>query len=130
MVIERLKQFIDAKGLTNKSFEQMVGLSNGAIGKALKGMILGIDKLENVLTVFPDLNPTWLMTGKGDMFGGVYELEKEVERLREENRRLREVKLPVTEVTPMAELFMRFMDNQRQYNELMELMMELYKKAK
>lgn len=108
----------------------MVGLSNGAIGKALKGMILGIDKLENVLTVFPDLNPTWLMTGKGDMFGGVYELEKEVERLREENRRLREVKLPVTEVTPMAELFMRFMDNQRQYNELMELMMELYKKAK
>lgn len=130
MVIERLKQFIDAKGLTNKSFEQMVGLSNGAIGKALKGMILGIDKLENVLTVFPDLNPTWLMTGKGDMFWGVYELEKEVERLREENRRLREVKLPVTEVTPMAELFMRFMDNQRQYNELMELMMELYKKAK
>lgn len=68
MILQRLKQYIDAKGLTIASFEKSIGMSNASFGKSLKkNGGIGTDKLENILSVYSDINPTWLLTGEGEM---------------------------------------------------------------
>ncbi len=68
MVVERIKEYLDFKGLTIAGFEKSVGLSNAAYSKALKkGGAIGSDKVENILSVYTDLSPEWLLTGKGSM---------------------------------------------------------------
>ena len=68
MILERLKQYIDAKGITIAAFEREAGMSNAAFGKALKNNgAIGTDKLENILSAYPDINPVWLLTGNGNI---------------------------------------------------------------
>lgn len=43
----------------------MCGMSNGYINNMRKG--LGVEKLQNMLSVFPDLNREWLLYGEGTM---------------------------------------------------------------
>lgn len=69
MVLDRLKEFIDLKGITIAAFERSIGMSNASFGKSLKqGKSIGSDKLEKILSVYPDLNPIWLLTGRGEIF--------------------------------------------------------------
>lgn len=66
--LQRIKQFTDFKGITNQAFEKSVGFSNGAFASQLKNnRTIGIDKLENILRAYPDVNPSWLLTGEGEM---------------------------------------------------------------
>lgn len=45
--LERIKQFIDCKGLSVSAFEKSVGMSNASFGKSLKNKgAIGTDKLE------------------------------------------------------------------------------------
>ena len=68
MIIDRIKQFIDKKGISISAFEKSVGMSNASFAKSLKsGGAIGTDKLENILYTYPDLSPVWLLTGEGDM---------------------------------------------------------------
>lgn len=68
MVLKRLKEFIDANGLSIAAFEKSIGMSNASFGKSLKNNgAIGSDKLENILAVYPDINPDWLLTGRGSM---------------------------------------------------------------
>jgi len=68
MIIDRIKQFIDEKGIAISAFEKSVGMSNASFGKSLKnGGAIGTDKLENILSVYPELSPSWLLTGEGKM---------------------------------------------------------------
>ena len=68
MILERIKEYIDYKGLTISKFEQSVGMSNATFGSALKrGGAIGTDKLENILSTYPDLSPLWVVTGEGSM---------------------------------------------------------------
>lgn len=62
---ERTYSFIEYKGITVKKFEELCGLSNGYISSMRKGF--GSDKLNNVLTIFPELNREWLLYGEGEM---------------------------------------------------------------
>lgn len=62
---ERTYSFIEYKGITVKKFEELCGLSNGYISSMRKGF--GTDKLNNVLTMFPELNREWLLYGEGEM---------------------------------------------------------------
>lgn len=72
MILQRLKQFIDVKGLTIASFEKSIGMSNASFGKSLKNNgAIGSDKLENILSVYSEINPIWLLTGQGEMLTGV-----------------------------------------------------------
>lgn len=68
MVIKRLKEYIDLKNINISAFEKQIGMSNNSFRKSLinEGNI-GSDKLENILKVYPDLNPTWLLKGEGKM---------------------------------------------------------------
>ena len=68
MILDRIKQFIDSKGIAVSAFEKSIGMSNASFGKSLKsGGAIGTDKLENILSVYPELSPIWLVTGEGNM---------------------------------------------------------------
>ena len=68
MILDRIKQVIDSKGIAVSAFEKSIGMSNASFGKSLKsGGAIGTDKLENILSVYPELSPIWLVTGEGNM---------------------------------------------------------------
>ena len=64
-VKERLIKFIKYKQLSQKKFEQIVGLSNGYVNNISKS--LGASKLAEISQHYPDLNQQWLLTGEGEM---------------------------------------------------------------
>ena len=68
MVLNRIKQFIDYKGIAISAFEKSIGMSNASLGKSLKtGGTIGADKLGNILKTYPEINLHWLVTGEGEM---------------------------------------------------------------
>lgn len=62
--VQRIQQYIESKGISKYRFYQESGLSNGALDK---GENIGSDKCEKILYAFPELNPDWLLTGRGSM---------------------------------------------------------------
>lgn len=69
MILDRIKQYLDAKGISVSAFERSIGMSNASFGKSLKNRgAIGTDKLENILNTYPDLSVDWLFYGKGSMF--------------------------------------------------------------
>lgn len=62
--IYRLKQFIDYKSISIREFSKRAGISHGLLRQV---KAIGSDKLENILSVYTDLNPEWLLTGRGEM---------------------------------------------------------------
>ena len=62
---DRTIEFVRYKGITMKAFELRCGLSSGYVTSMRKGF--GSDKLNNVLTAFPELNRDWLLYGEGQM---------------------------------------------------------------
>ncbi len=68
MILERIKEYIDYKGITVAAFEKSIGMSNASFGKSLKsGKGIGSDKLEKILKVYTDISSCWLLTGEGTM---------------------------------------------------------------
>lgn len=71
MILDRIKQFIDYKGIAVSAFEKSIGMSNASFGKSLRsGGAIGTDKLENILNIYPELSPSWLVSGEGPMLRG------------------------------------------------------------
>jgi len=67
-VIARLSEYIKLRKFSVNKFESELGFSNGIIAKAIRGgKTIGSDKLERIFQVYIDLNPTWLLTGNGEM---------------------------------------------------------------
>lgn len=64
-VKQRLIEFIKYKDLSQRKFEQLVGLSNGFVNNISKG--IGADKMLKILSVFPELNQRWLLYNEGSM---------------------------------------------------------------
>jgi phage repressor protein C with HTH and peptisase S24 domain len=62
---ERTLEFIKYKNISVKEFELRCGLSNGYIAAMRKGY--GADKLNNVLSAYPELNRDWLLYNEGEM---------------------------------------------------------------
>ena len=68
MILERIKEYIDQKGISIAAFERSVGMSNASFSKSLKNNgSIGSDKIENILSVYTELSPKWLFTGEGNM---------------------------------------------------------------
>jgi|GEM_PF-2004224 len=66
--VDRIKHFIDLKGISVRKFEENVGFSNGAFASQYKNnKTIGVDKVENILRFYPEINPEWLLTGNGEI---------------------------------------------------------------
>jgi hypothetical protein len=72
-----LIQFIDYKHISVLSFEKKIGVRS-TIQKAIKGNSnLGSNLLAKIVVEFPDINPEWLLTGKGEMLRNSEEIKEE-----------------------------------------------------
>ncbi len=63
----RLSQIAESKGLSIRAFEEFCNLKRGNISNILPGGAIGSDKLAKIFDAIPDINPTWLICGVGDM---------------------------------------------------------------
>lgn len=67
-LIERLQEYLSYSKITAYAFEHSCGLSNGYLGKQLKGKgSVGSEILERIKAQYTDLSLVWLVTGKGQM---------------------------------------------------------------
>ncbi len=64
-VKERIFLFLENQSISKAEFERRAKLSNGYLNN-FKGAF-GAEKLEYILTAFPNLNKVWLLTGEGEM---------------------------------------------------------------
>lgn len=66
--LQRIKRYIDFRGIRVSVLEREVGMSNGSFASQLKNnKTIGVDKLENILKIYEDINVEWLLTGNGNM---------------------------------------------------------------
>jgi repressor LexA len=63
-IIDRLLKIIELKEKNKTGFYNKTGLSNGFLDKVTN---IGSDKIEKILSAYPDINAFWLITGKGEM---------------------------------------------------------------
>ncbi|WP_298511130.1 hypothetical protein [uncultured Kordia sp.] len=69
----RVLQYIDSQGLTKKSFFEKTGISASNFkGKGAQSE-LGGDKIVTILTIYKNMNPYWLLLGKGNMLSELSE---------------------------------------------------------
>lgn len=66
---QRLVSFIYYKRLSQKKFEDSIGVSNGYVNSISKG--IGADKLEKICSKYPELNRKWLLYGQGEMLNPI-----------------------------------------------------------
>lgn len=67
-IVERLYEYMKQKELSAYAVERACGVSNGYLGKQLKGKgSIGSDILERIKENYPELSLIWLVTGKGPM---------------------------------------------------------------
>lgn len=67
--LERLKVYLNAKGIAIGTAERACGFGNATLRNAFEGgKGIGTDKLEIILKVYPDLSSEWLLRGVGSMF--------------------------------------------------------------
>ena len=64
----RLKQIIIKKGLSIRAFEEKLGCSVGTINRCInKKTDIGSSLVMKIIDTYNDVNPEWLLTGKGAM---------------------------------------------------------------
>jgi hypothetical protein len=67
-LVDRLQQYLVYYKISAYAFEHACDLSNGYLGKQLKGKgAIGSDILERIKQTYTDLSLVWLVTGKGTM---------------------------------------------------------------
>ena len=66
--VNRLFEFMEAKGLTQNAFEQKCGLTHTNIRTLKQGPTASY--LMKILTTFPELSMDWLFRGTGSMLVG------------------------------------------------------------
>jgi transcriptional regulator with XRE-family HTH domain len=68
MISNRLLQIIKNEGLSVRSFEEKINVSQSTISKTINnGKDVSGNILKKTLEIFPHYNAEWLVTGKGEM---------------------------------------------------------------
>lgn len=67
-LFSRLGIFMQHKGLNDNKITIQAKIAVGTLGKQRRsGKGLSYDSLVKILTTYPELNPSWLILGKGEM---------------------------------------------------------------
>lgn len=61
---DRILQFIDYKGISKNKFYIETGISNGVLDKKSG---LSMETIEKFYSIYSEVSPEWLLTGKGEM---------------------------------------------------------------
>lgn len=127
--IERLQYYLEYKELSMDSFDFTIGKEHGYIRKQIKNKsAIGSDILECIFLWYPDLNPTWLLTGKESML-----LHESSENTSKKARRVKKSrtarvmdKLPVDEIMAYIHINekLRGFDKNKMYKQFLELRLE------
>jgi hypothetical protein len=68
--IDRIFSIIQSLGMSARQFDMSIGASNGYTLRMKKNNAsVGSDILERIVEKYPFVNITWVVTGKGTMFG-------------------------------------------------------------
>jgi hypothetical protein len=65
---KRLIEFLAYLGIGQLAFEEKVGLSRGYVNKVVDS--IRTDTVNKIISVYPELSRTWLLTGEGEMIKG------------------------------------------------------------
>lgn len=65
MIQDRIKQFIEYKGISNREFERSCSLSNAFVRNVRD--TISTKTLELILQAYPEIDRDWLLTGEGTM---------------------------------------------------------------
>lgn len=68
MIKERVVQVIEIKGIAKEKFFEKIGVTSANFRGNAKKTPLNSTTIENILSEIPELNPEWLLTGKGSIF--------------------------------------------------------------
>lgn len=74
---DRVSEYLLLKGISKYRFYQETGLSNGFLDKA--GSITS-DNCEKICYAYSDLDPEWLLTGRGNMLRTYDKIDEENDR--------------------------------------------------
>lgn len=70
-IVKRIIQIAEYKNLSMNKLSIMIGVSNAYFSKQLKNDAnVGSHIIEKIVSLFPDINTHWLITGEGDMIQG------------------------------------------------------------
>ena len=75
-IIDRIRQHLDFKGISDYRFEKELSLSKGYINKAKNPTS---DVLMKICGIYTDISPEWLVTGKGEMIKNAEREQKTIE---------------------------------------------------
>lgn len=68
---ERIKELMDAEGYTPARFADTLDVGRAIISHVLNGRNNpSLDLISKILEAFPNINPDWLLFGKGQMYRG------------------------------------------------------------
>lgn len=101
---QRLVIFFDSLGISYRSIERELNLSNGSLGKLKSGKSISTSKLEKITYKYKNLNPYWVLRNEGEMLlndlsqketeapnvESSYKLPKEIEELKKDKAILAE----------------------------------------
>ena len=64
-IVERILQFVNYKRISKRQFCLSIGVSTGFFNAPRENVSSSI--LEQIINVYPEISPLWLITGQGDM---------------------------------------------------------------
>lgn len=67
MIKERIIKILEYKGIPKEDFYVKIGMTSANFRGKAKSTPLNSNAIENILSEIPDINPEWLITGKGNM---------------------------------------------------------------
>lgn len=67
MIKERVVQLLEYKGIAKEKFYTEIGVTSANFRGKARETPLNSNTIENILSVIPDVNTEWLITGNGDM---------------------------------------------------------------
>lgn len=76
---ERIKEYLDFKGVTKYEFCKKLGFSNKFLDNSSN---MGTDKACKIIHYYTDINPEWLLTGEGEMLKPNVEINKPFETVK------------------------------------------------
>lgn len=77
MIKDRIIQLIEYKGIAKESFYKKIGITSANFRGKARFSDLGSIAIAKILSEIPDVDPIWLLTGKGRMLIEESKLEHE-----------------------------------------------------